>query len=83
VMTAVLLATPSPAGMRGLFDFVGILVLVPLIVIVGASSDAPASLRSPFAIAGAVSYALYVTHSPILTPGRFLKGEIDIVPVKK
>jgi peptidoglycan/LPS O-acetylase OafA/YrhL len=49
-----------------IFDLAIVLIAFPLIVVAGANTTVPPSLRSPAVFLGAASYPLYMIHLPIL-----------------
>lgn len=61
----ILACAPSP-GLRPIFDLAAVTVILPGVLWLGASSE-PGPVSLPlFTAAGAASYAVYVTHIPIL-----------------
>lgn len=65
LLALVLACAPSP-GLRPIFDLASVTLILPGVLWLGAASE-PGPLSLPlFRAAGAASYAVYVTHVPIL-----------------
>ncbi len=65
VMVALLTLAPD-GGLRPAYDMVCTLVLFPLIVLAGSSSEPAHRLRDFYGFLGRISYAIYVLHVPLL-----------------
>jgi peptidoglycan/LPS O-acetylase OafA/YrhL len=64
IMLAVLIFEPS-ARFRPAYDLVCIMLVFPLVVAAGATVK-PLRFAAPFAVLGALSYALYALHFPLM-----------------
>ena len=71
--TAVLLFALPPGGDPIVWELIACTCAVPLIVATAVTSELPRSLQGISATAGALSYALYSLHVPLI--GLFLRAE--------
>jgi peptidoglycan/LPS O-acetylase OafA/YrhL len=62
------------------FDLVAVLVF-PFIVYCGASREPSLRTRATFLWLGGISYALYITHVPLLQAARFVAGYFSQAPL--
>jgi len=66
LMLGLLVAAMAAPGGRALVDGAAALVVFPLIILAGARSQADGRLAAACTVLGAVSYAVYTLHAPML-----------------
>ena len=74
------LAFPQRSSWGDRFDFLALL-LFPLIIYCGACREPSPRSRALFLWFGSISYALYITHSPLIQTARFLSLSVFQVPM--
>ena len=74
LLLAIVLAAPTPRGLQTPVHLLGVLIVCPLLIALGARARPQGWLKDASAWLGALSYPLYALHHPLLFLGRGLSG---------
>jgi peptidoglycan/LPS O-acetylase OafA/YrhL len=77
-----LLLFPVPAGpaWQAGYDLAALVIVIPLLVALGVSTEPDGRVTPIFKFAGVTSYAIYILHDPLVTSAHRVVPGLDLNP---